>query len=82
MHDIKLIRKDPDFFSKKLLDRNSEIDLKYLLDLANLAKLYSAGRLPLDIFISNRRPLSELELAFNDLEKGVGLRTLIVWPNK
>ena len=33
MHDIKLIRKDPDFFSKKLLDRNSEIDLKYLLDL-------------------------------------------------
>ena len=33
MHDIKLIRKDPDFFSKKLLDRHSEIDLKYLLDL-------------------------------------------------
>ena len=33
MHDIKLIRKDPDYFSKKLLDRNSKIDLKYLLDL-------------------------------------------------
>ena len=33
MHDIKLIRKDSDFFSKKLLDRHSGIDLKYLLDL-------------------------------------------------
>ena len=33
MHDIKLIRKDPDFFSKKLLERNSKIDLKHLFDL-------------------------------------------------
>ena len=52
------------------------------VDLANLAKLYSAGRLPLDIFISNRRPLNELELAFDDLEKNIGLRTLITWPEK
>jgi|TARA_B110000196_G_C21128988_1_gene657451 Zn-dependent alcohol dehydrogenase len=57
-------------------------EVRPAVDLANLAKLYSAGRLPLDIFISNRRPLDELELAFNDLENGVGLRTLIVWPNK
>ena len=33
MHDIKLIRENPDFFLKKLLERNSKIDLKYLLDL-------------------------------------------------
>ena len=33
MHDIKLIRKNPDFFSKKLVERNSKIDLKNLLDL-------------------------------------------------
>ena len=33
MHDIKLIRKDPDFFSKKILERNSKIDLGHLLDL-------------------------------------------------
>ena len=33
MHDIKIIRKDPEFFSKKISDRNSNIDLKYLLDL-------------------------------------------------
>jgi len=33
MHDIKLIRKDPDFFSKKLSERNSKIDLKHLLNL-------------------------------------------------
>ena len=57
-------------------------EVRPAVDLANLAKLYSAGRLPLDIFISNRRPLDELELAFDDLEKGIGLRTLIVWPEK
>ena len=33
MHDIKLIRKNPDFFSKKLSERNSKIDLKHLLNL-------------------------------------------------
>ena len=33
-------------------------EVRPAVDLANLAKLYSAGRLPLDIFISNRRPLN------------------------
>jgi len=33
MHDIKLIRKNPDLFSKKLLERNSKINLNHLLDL-------------------------------------------------
>jgi len=33
MHDIKLIRKDPDFFYKKISDRNFKIDLKDLLNL-------------------------------------------------
>ena len=33
MHDIKTIRKDPDFFSKKITERNSKVDLKLLLDL-------------------------------------------------
>ena len=33
MHDIKLIRKDPDFFKKKISERNSNIDIKKLLDL-------------------------------------------------
>ena len=33
MHDIKIIRKDPNFFSKKISDRNSKIDLNHLLDL-------------------------------------------------
>ena len=55
-------------------------EVRPALDLSNLAKLYSAGRLPLDIFISKKRPLDELELAFDDLEKGIGLRTLITWP--
>ena len=33
MHDIKLIRKNPEFFSKKIRERNVKIDLKDLLDL-------------------------------------------------
>ena len=33
MHDIKLIRKNPDIFVKKLADRNIKFDLKNLLDL-------------------------------------------------
>ena len=33
MHNIKLIRKDPDFFLKKIRDRNTNIDLKNILDL-------------------------------------------------
>ena len=33
MHNIKAIRKDPDFFSKKISERNFKIDLKSLLNL-------------------------------------------------
>ena len=33
MHDIKTIRKNTDFFSKKLFERNTKIDLNILLDL-------------------------------------------------
>ena len=33
MHSIKLIRKEPDFFLKKLGHRNTNIGLKSILDL-------------------------------------------------
>jgi seryl-tRNA synthetase len=33
MHDIKIIRKNPDFFVKKISERNTKIDIKKLLDL-------------------------------------------------
>ena len=33
MHNIKLFRKEPDFFFKKLNHRNTNISLKDLLDL-------------------------------------------------
>jgi len=33
MHNIKLIRKDPNYFAKKFKDRNINIDLKTLLNL-------------------------------------------------
>ena len=36
MLDIKKIRKDPEFYSKKLLERNTKIDLNNLLDVDKL----------------------------------------------
>ena len=33
MHDIKVIRKDPNFFSQKISERNFKVDIKKLLDL-------------------------------------------------
>jgi len=33
MHDIKIIRKNPDYFKKKISERNTEIDINELLDL-------------------------------------------------
>ena len=33
MHNIKLIRKDPNYFTKKFNERNVNVDLKILLDL-------------------------------------------------
>ena len=50
MLDIKLIRKEPDFFSKKLNNRNTKIDLKTLLDLykyaVNIIKPPERQRIP------------------------------------
>ena len=33
MHNIKLIRKEPDFFFKKFSHRNTDINIKNILDL-------------------------------------------------
>ena len=33
MHNIKLIRKEPDFFLKKLGHRNTKVNIKSILDL-------------------------------------------------
>ena len=33
MHNIKLIRKEPDFFLKKIKERNTSINLKDILNL-------------------------------------------------
>ena len=43
MHDIKIIKKNPEFFFKKILNRNAKVDFKLILDLdkknRNLIKL-------------------------------------------
>ncbi len=45
MHNIKLIRKDPNYFTKKFIERNINIDLKILLDLDKQNKKLSAFNL-------------------------------------
>lgn len=47
------------------------------VDIPKLARLYLAGRLPLDDLIGAVRPLSEVEAAFDDLKAGSGLRTIL-----
>jgi len=48
-------------------------------DMPMLLDLYMAGRLKLDEMIGRRRPLEEINEAFEDLEAGETLRTLIVF---
>ena len=33
MHDIKLIRKNPDYFKKKISERNNNIDINKIIEL-------------------------------------------------
>ena len=35
MHNIKFIRKDPEFFTEKIIERNIQIDLKVFLNLTH-----------------------------------------------
>jgi S-(hydroxymethyl)glutathione dehydrogenase/alcohol dehydrogenase len=47
-------------------------------DLPALVDLYLQGGLMVDEMISRRRPLDELQLAFDDLAAGIGIRTVII----
>jgi Zn-dependent alcohol dehydrogenase len=46
-------------------------------DLPRLLELWRAGRLDLEGMITARRPLDELAAAFDDMKKGVGIRTVM-----
>lgn len=48
------------------------------VDIPRLAELYLTGRLPLDELVGKTRPLAEVELAFEDLKAGIGLRGILV----
>jgi Zn-dependent alcohol dehydrogenase len=48
-----------------------------LRDIPLLASLYQAGRLDLEGLITARRPLGEINLAFDDLREGRGIRTVV-----
>ncbi|TIH37415.1 alcohol dehydrogenase catalytic domain-containing protein [Subtercola vilae] len=52
------------------------------VDIPRLAKLYLAGRLPLDQLIGRIRPLAEASEALTELGQGVGLRTILVPPKR
>ncbi|MCX4238484.1 alcohol dehydrogenase catalytic domain-containing protein [Streptomyces ortus] len=47
------------------------------LDIPKLARLYLAGRLPLDDLVGKVRPLKEAPLAFDDLRSNTGVRTIL-----
>ncbi|WP_371772636.1 alcohol dehydrogenase catalytic domain-containing protein [Streptomyces sp. NBC_01438] len=47
------------------------------IDIPKLARLYLAGRLPLDELIGKVRPLHEAAAAFEDLKSAVGARTIL-----
>ena len=51
------------------------------IDIPRYVDLYMAGKLKLDELISRRRPLSEINEAFDDLRKGEVARTVIVFDN-
>jgi S-(hydroxymethyl)glutathione dehydrogenase/alcohol dehydrogenase len=48
------------------------------IDFPRLARLYLAGRLPLDKLVGRRRGLDEADVALDDLRDAVGLRTVLV----
>ncbi|MFG2407214.1 alcohol dehydrogenase catalytic domain-containing protein [Streptomyces brevispora] len=47
------------------------------IDIPKLARLYLAGRLPIDDLIGKVRPLSEAAAAFDDLKSNTGVRTIL-----
>ncbi|MFF8955314.1 alcohol dehydrogenase catalytic domain-containing protein [Streptomyces sp. NPDC014894] len=47
------------------------------IDIPKLARLYLAGRLPLDDLVGRTRPLSEAAAAFDDLRSNTGMRTIL-----
>jgi Zn-dependent alcohol dehydrogenase len=48
------------------------------IDLPRIFALYLAGRLPLDALIGARRPLDQVNEAYDDLRRGVPGRTVLV----
>lgn len=47
-------------------------------DFPMLLNLWRTGRLPLDKLISERIPLDDVNVAFDDLRSGSGIRSVIV----
>lgn len=47
------------------------------IDIPKLARLYLAGRLPLDDLVGKVRPMREAPLAFDDLRSNTGVRTIL-----
>jgi Zn-dependent alcohol dehydrogenase len=48
-----------------------------LRDIPRLIALYQAGQLDLEGLITQRRPLDDINLAFDDMRAGRGIRTVI-----
>ncbi len=64
------------FQNKRLLGSFAG-SMRAQLDLPRLVDLYRAGRLPLDALISRSYPLTQIHLAFADMEAGANARGVI-----
>ena len=49
------------------------------VDFLNLVELYKSGKLKLDPMITGRFPLDRINSAFEDLRKGIGVRSIVVF---
>jgi Zn-dependent alcohol dehydrogenase len=48
-------------------------------DVPRFLEMWQAGRLPLDLLITGRRPIEEINAGFEDMEQGRGVRTVVAF---
>ena len=78
MHDIKLIRKDPDLFLQKLVHRNSNVNIKNLLDLDKKNRELIQGKEKLE---QEKKIISNNKIKVNFLDQKKYQKKLKPWTN-
>ncbi|MEY2433305.1 MAG: S-(hydroxymethyl)glutathione dehydrogenase / alcohol dehydrogenase [Acidimicrobiaceae bacterium] len=68
------------FLSEKRLIGTLLGSANSMREIPRLLDLWRAGRLDLEGMVTARRPLADINLAFDDMKAGIGLRTVIEMP--